>query len=89
VMECVSILAEVDAVIDSAFPAPRRKLLKRHFEDRVGYQKALHQAGLAALSWPNRHGINRISSARNSLSRPLVRASDSQTAISTFKWWAA
>ena len=88
-MKCAAILAEVDALIDLGPPAPRREMLKEHFEDEGGYGKASHQAELPVLSWPDRYGINRISCARNSLNRPLVRASDSQTAISAFKWWAA
>jgi hypothetical protein len=88
-LKCVSILAEVDALIDLAPPAPRRKVLKEHFEDQGGYQRALRGAGLTVLSWPNRYGINRMSCARNSLSRPLIRASNSQMAISAFKWWGA
>jgi hypothetical protein len=44
---------------------------------------------LAVLSWPNRGGINRMPGARNSLSRALVRASDSDMGISAFQWWAA
>jgi hypothetical protein len=33
--------------------------------------------------------LNRVSCARNSWSRPLVRASDSHMAISAWQWWAA
>jgi hypothetical protein len=43
----------------------------------------------AVLSWPNRCGINRMPGAGNSLSRPLVSASDSDMGISAFQWWAA
>jgi hypothetical protein len=76
-------------VIDLGPPAPRREMLKEHLEDEGGYRKASHQAELPVLSWPNCHGINRISCTRNSLNRPLVRASNSQTAISAFNWWVA
>jgi hypothetical protein len=89
VMKCAATLAGVDALIDLGPPAPWREMLKEHFEDEGGYRKASHQAELPVLSWLNRYGINRISCARNSFNRPLVRASDSQTAISAFKWWAA
>jgi hypothetical protein len=44
---------------------------------------------LAVLSWSNRCGINRMPGAGNSLSRPLVSASDSDMGISAFQWWAA
>jgi hypothetical protein len=33
--------------------------------------------------------LNLVSYVRNSLSRPLVRASDSHMAISALEWWAA
>jgi hypothetical protein len=88
-MKCVPILAEVDALIDSAPRAPRRTMLKEHFEDPVGYPRASHEAGRAVLSGPNRYGINRMPCARSSLSRAHVRASDSDMGISAFQWWAA
>jgi hypothetical protein len=88
-MKCVPILAEVDALIDSAPPAPRRMMLKEDFEDPVGSPRGLQEAGLAALSGPNRCEINLMLCAWNSLSSPLEGASDSQTGISPFQWWAA
>ena len=88
-MICISILAEIDALIDSAPSAPRRKTLKEHFDDPVGYLRGLHEARLAVLAWRNRYGINRMPGAGNLLSRQPIRASDSQMAIPAFQWWTA
>jgi hypothetical protein len=68
---------------DDTGPAKR---LRRRLVRMLAYV-ILPVAGLLLGGAPGY--LNLVSYARNSLSRPLVRPSDSHMAISAFEWWAA
>jgi hypothetical protein len=58
------------------------------YPGEAGISERSNFIGKRLLTWFIGGGINPVSCAGNSLSRPLGRASDSHLAISAFEWWA-
>src|ERR1700752_5101747 len=58
------LIAEVEAFLAGEPPAPVFEDLDRRFHYLVGYQRRLHEAGLAVPGWPIEMGGRRLDVAR-------------------------